>query len=88
MGVTKIKRLEGYKFRRQHIIGNYIADLVCLDKRLIIEIDGLIHQLPENKISDEERTLWLNKIGFDVIRFKNGEVLNNTDEIIQKSHPH
>ena len=62
--LVKTKKFEGYKFRRQHIIGNYIADLVCLDKRLIIEIDGLIHQLPDNKEADEESTLWLNKTGF------------------------
>jgi 5-methyltetrahydrofolate--homocysteine methyltransferase len=80
--IVQTKKLEGYKFRRQHIIGNYIADLVCLDRRLVIEIDGLIHQLPENKISDEERTQWLNKTGFKVIRFTNDEVLNKTDEVI------
>jgi len=45
----KSKKLEGYKFRRQHIIGGYIADFVCLKEKLVIEIDGLIHQLPENK---------------------------------------
>src|SRR5258708_32137474 len=39
--LMKPKKLHGYKFRRQHIIGNYITDLVCLDKRLVIEIDGL-----------------------------------------------
>jgi 5-methyltetrahydrofolate--homocysteine methyltransferase len=45
----KSKKLENYKFRRQHIIGKYITDFVCLKKRLVIEIDGLIHQLPEIK---------------------------------------
>ena len=56
------KKLEGYKFRRQHIIGNYIADFVCLKENLIIEIDGLIHQLPENKESDQVRTEWLESL--------------------------
>ncbi|MDQ6756285.1 MAG: dihydropteroate synthase [Bacteroidota bacterium] len=81
--IVKSKKLEGYKFRRQHIIGNYIADLVCLDKRLIIEIDGLIHQLPENKESDEIRTQWLSEKGFKVIRFTNDETINRTDEVIK-----
>jgi 5-methyltetrahydrofolate--homocysteine methyltransferase len=81
--LLKGKKLEGYKFRRQHIIGNYIADLVCLDKRLIIEIDGLIHQLPENKEADELRTLWFNEKGFKVIRFTNEQVLNKTDEVVE-----
>ncbi|MEO6639228.1 MAG: vitamin B12 dependent-methionine synthase activation domain-containing protein [Ginsengibacter sp.] len=82
--LVKTKQLEGYKFRRQHIIGSYIADLICLDKRLIVEIDGLIHQLPENKINDEQRTIWLNENGFKVIRFTNEEVLNKTENVLVK----
>ena len=81
--LLKTKKLEGHKFRRQHIIGSYITDFVCLDKRLVIEIDGLIHQLPDNKEADKIRTQWLNCIGFKVIRFINDEVLNKTDETIQ-----
>ncbi len=77
------KKLEGHKFRRQHIIGSYIADFICLDKMLIIEVDGLIHQLPENKTNDLERTDWLNKEGFTVIRFTNEEVLADTDKTLE-----
>lgn len=78
------KKLEGYKFRRQHIIGSYIADFICLKAKLIIEIDGLIHQLPENKGNDEIRTKWLNEKGFKVIRFTNEEVLGNTEKVISE----
>jgi very-short-patch-repair endonuclease len=78
------KQLDGYKFRRQHIIGTFIADFICLSKRLIIEVDGLIHQLPENKISDEGRTKWLNEQGFEVIRFANNEVLHDTENTLTK----
>ncbi len=82
------KQLEDYKFRRQHIIGSFIVDLVCLKKGLIIEIDGLIHQLPENKTSDAERTEWLNNQGFEVMRFTNDEVIHKTalvlDAILSK----
>ncbi|HVF96627.1 MAG TPA: endonuclease domain-containing protein, partial [Flavisolibacter sp.] len=53
----KTQRLSAYKFRRQHIIDRFITDFVCLKKRLVIEVDGLIHQLPENKESDEQRTI-------------------------------
>jgi 5-methyltetrahydrofolate--homocysteine methyltransferase len=81
--LVKSKQLEGYKFRRQHIIGSYIADLVCLDKRLIVEIDGLIHQLPENKESDAIRTKTLNKLGFKVLRVTNEEVINRTEETLK-----
>jgi 5-methyltetrahydrofolate--homocysteine methyltransferase len=78
------KKLEGHKIRRQHIIGNYIADFICLKSNLIIEIDGLIHQLPENMASDVERTQWLEKEGFRVIRITNNEVLSNLDAVLDK----
>ena len=77
---------EGYKFRRQHIVGSYIADFVCLSKGLVIELDGNHHQLPEMQISDEERTRFLNKLGFEVLRFTNNEVLNETETVIKKLH--
>ena len=76
------RQLDGYKFRRQHIISSYIADFVCLNKRLIIEVDGLIHQIPENKISDAERTFELNELGFNVIRFTNDEICNTPDKVL------
>ncbi|MCW3093192.1 MAG: methionyl-tRNA synthetase [Ferruginibacter sp.] len=82
--ILRGKKLDGYKFRRQHIIGDFIADFVCLNKRLIIEVDGLVHQTPENSISDEERTTELNRLGFEVIRFTNQEVINQTDEVLNK----
>ena len=75
------KKIEGYKFRRQHIIGPYIADFVCLPSKLIIEIDGLIHELPERKTSDEQRTQYLNNLGFRVMRFTNNEVISKPDEV-------
>jgi 5-methyltetrahydrofolate--homocysteine methyltransferase len=78
------KKLEGYKFRKQHIIGSYIADFICLKAKLIIEVDGLIHQLPENKISDAERTNWLESKGFTVIRFTNEEVIEDTENVLAK----
>ena len=80
----KTKKLEGFKFRRQHIIGGYIADFVCLKEKLVIEVDGLIHQLPDNKKSDEERTGWLKEQGFRVIRFTNNEVIQNLDIVLGK----
>jgi methionine--tRNA ligase beta chain len=82
--VLKGKKLDGYKFRRQHIIGNFIADFVSLSQKIIIEVDGLIHQTKENKISDTERTIELNKFGFEVIRFTNDEVTGDTDNVLNK----
>ena len=80
--ILRGKKLDSYKFRRQHIIGSYIADFVCLPAKLIIEVDGLIHQVSENLINDEARTAELNKLGFNVIRFKNEEIINDTDRVL------
>ena len=77
-------KLNGYVFRRQHIIGNFIVDFVCLAKKLIIEVDGLIHQLPENKMSDKERTVWLQQKGYEVIRFTNEEILFDTQTALNQ----
>ena len=78
------KQLENYKFRRQHIIGDYIADFICLKENVIVEVDGLIHQFPENQVSDAERTAWLNAEGYQVIRFLNNEVLFEMDKVLSK----
>ncbi len=80
------KKLEGFKFRRQHIIGNYIADFICLKENIILEVDGAIHQLPENIANDEERTSWLRSEGYQVIRFTNDDVLFNLDVVLNKIH--
>ena len=82
--VLSNKGIDGYKFRRQHIIGDYIADFICLKLHLIIEVDGSIHQLPENQISDAERTKWLLAEGYRVIRFTNDEVLYNIENVIER----
>ena len=74
----------GYPFRRQHIIGNFIADFACLPKRLIIEIDGLYHQLPEQQVSDEERTKWLQNQGYQVVRFTNEQIIGDIDMVLSR----
>ena len=73
----------GCHFRRQHIIGPFIADFACLKKKLIIEIDGGYHQLPEQQTSDKERTEWLGSKGFKVLRFSNEEVTFNTQRVLE-----
>ena len=73
----------GTSFKRQHIIGEYIADFVCLSKKLIIELDGRYHQLPQQQISDAERTYWLENKGYKVIRFPNEEIFNHIDRVLE-----
>lgn len=74
----------GYTFKRQHIIGQFIADFVCIEKGVVIEIDGGYHQLPDQKISDKEREQLLGAYGFNVLRFTNDEVLSNIDDVIEQ----
>jgi isobutyryl-CoA mutase len=77
---------EKYKFRRQHVVGQFIADFVSLKKGLVIEVDGNYHQLPEAKFSDTERTMQLNDLGFDVIRLTNEEITYHLDDVVQRIH--
>ena len=75
------KQLTG-KFNRQHIIGDYIVDFVCIEKKLVVEVDGGYHSEYEQIEKDEFRTERLNEMGFTVIRFSNEEVLGNTPSVI------
>lgn len=70
------------KFNRQHIIGDYIVDFVCIEKKLVIEVDGGYHSEYEQIEKDEFRTERLNEMGFAVIRFTNEEVLGNILTVI------
>lgn len=74
----------GDKFRRQHLIDDFIVDFVCLSKNLVIEVDGGYHNDPTQKEYDQQRTLYLNEKGFKVIRFTNEEVLGNTEAVLTK----
>ena len=73
----------GQPFRRQHIIGEFIADFVCIPSKLVIELDGGYHQLPQQQFSDEQRQQWLEAQGFTVIRFSNEEVIEDIDNVIE-----
>ena len=73
----------GVRFKRQHIIGDYIADFVCLSHKLVIELDGGYHQLGPQQTSDAQRTQWLETKGFRVIRFTNQELFNNIDKVLE-----
>lgn len=74
----------GVRFRKQHIIGEYIADFVCLSRKLIIEVDGAYHNKAAQIVSDEQRTEDLKRLGFRVMRFQNEEIIANIDKIVDK----
>ncbi len=70
------RQLAGYKFRRQYPIGHYIVDFVCLETKLIVELDGGQHMA--QRAYDEQRSAYLNQQGFIVLRCWNNEVIGNT----------
>ncbi len=80
-GVLK-ERFPSLKFRRQHPVSNYIADLYCHSEKLIIEIDGSIHDLEEVKINDKLRQTELESLGIKVIRFTNNDVNKNIEKVL------
>jgi len=76
-------RMDGRKFRRQHAIGSYIVDFVCLPSRLIIEVDGDSHGNDLREALDSKRTAYLEKLGFRVLRFWNEYVLTDIDNVTE-----
>lgn len=78
----RAKRLQGYKFRRQHLLHPYIVDFVCLEKKFIIELDGGQHI--DQVAYDEKRTLILRSKGFSLLRFWNHDVLQETNMVLNE----
>lgn len=72
----------GYKFRRQHSIGQFIADFYCAEKKLAIELDGSQHL--DNREYDKERTEYFESLDVRVVRFWNSEVNNNIEGVVMR----
>jgi len=72
----------GVKFRRQHPIYYYVADFYCHSHKIIVEVDGPIHNSKENQFNDLIRTSGFNEFNIEVIRFTNEEVINNIDDVV------
>ena len=75
--VVRAGKMKGYGFRRQRPVLNYIADFLCKELMLIVEVDGSIHELEEVRKNDKQRQKALEEAGFTVLRFTNNEVLTN-----------
>jgi very-short-patch-repair endonuclease len=73
------RRCEGQKFRRQVVLGDYIVDFVCFDRRLVIEVDGPSHESEEQQADDQDRDAWLRGQGFRVLRVSNDLVIASTE---------
>lgn len=74
----------GVKFRRQHPIALYIIDFYCHQLKLVIEVDGSIHEVEEVKKFDLERQVHLEELGLTVIRFTNDRVLNHLENVLKE----
>jgi len=74
----------GVRFKRQHSIGGYILDFYCAEKRLIVELDGEIHNTGEAKEYDAVRDKYFKELGYTSIRFSNKEVETDIRKVIEK----
>ncbi|MBI5826690.1 MAG: endonuclease domain-containing protein [Deltaproteobacteria bacterium] len=77
----RLRQVDGHKFRRQHPIGDYIVDFVCLEKRLVIEVDGGQHA--ESMMYDRERSSWLEARGYMTLRFWNNQVIHEAQAVLE-----
>ena len=78
----RLRQVDGVRFRRQHPIGHYIADFICLEKRLIIEVDGEQHTQEAHAARDAVRDRWLTAQGYRVMRFQTVEVYKGLDSVV------
>ena len=78
------EEIKSYKFRRQHPIGDYIADFLCLQLKLVIEVDGEYHDDPQQMTEDQWRTEFLQSKGYRVIRFTNEQINTAIAEVIRR----
>ena len=78
--VLRSRKLDGWKFRRQHPVGPYVLDFACLECKLLIEADGGQHA---DSVADLRRTAWLEKRGWTILRFWNNEILNNIEGVAE-----
>ncbi len=79
----RARQLEGYKFRRQHPVGNYFLDFACEELKLAIELDGGQHNDPAHQRYDATRTAALKQSGWRLLRFWNNEVMENIEGVLQ-----
>ncbi|MDJ0567924.1 MAG: DUF559 domain-containing protein [Pleurocapsa sp. MO_192.B19] len=76
------KQLDGLKFRRQHPVGNFILDFYCPACKLVIEVDGKIHDRPSQINRDNARTAKLMEYGYTVLRFRNEQVMKDLPQVL------
>lgn len=86
--LLKDKQLDGFKFRRQHSIGEYVLDFYCPKKKLAVELDGNYHKEESQATHDAKRTGFINSKGITVIRIENNNVFDNTSAVLDYIRQH
>jgi very-short-patch-repair endonuclease len=78
----RLGRQHGFRFRRQHPIGPYIADFACIRARVVVELDGATHSTDEERAYDSRRNSFMRELGWRVLRFPNHEIYENLHDVI------
>jgi very-short-patch-repair endonuclease len=82
--ILRNRQVQGFKFRRQHQFGDYIADFYCHEAQVVIECDGSVHETNEKWQHDQARDSYMVSQGLRVLRFTNEEILSNTEAVVKK----
>ncbi len=82
--ILRSRQFFGLKFRRQAVVGSFVADFLCHRLKLVIEVDGEIHLAPAQRDRDQNRTAYLEEHGYTVLRFQNSEVLDQPAAVVER----
>ena len=77
------EQVAGFRFRRQVILGGFIADFACFDARMVVEVDGATHSTDDEIARDAARSAALAELGYDVLRFTNDDVFRNLEGVLE-----
>ncbi len=78
------RKLIGEKFRRQVPISRYVVDFYCHERKLVVELDGAIHENPDQQLHDQNRDTFLHSLGLRILRFSNEEALGTTQAVLDQ----
>ncbi len=79
----KGRKFLGLKFKRQVVFGPYVYDFSCFEKKLIIELDGSQHKLPEEEVKDKVKEDYAKNLGYKILRFNNNDIDGNIEEVLE-----
>jgi|SRR5215213_3636952 len=79
----RARRFLDLKFRRQFPVETFITDFFCYEAKLVVEVDGEVHEEPHQKAHDKNRDMFLQSLGYKILRFSNQQVLESVDSVLQ-----